>query len=78
MPHSDRHSQHSSPLTALSPLDGPYARTLAPLRDLFSEYGLIRHRLWLRYGGSNSCLVQKRSRKLRNFPKRRMPILIVC
>ena len=45
MPHSDRHSQHSSPLTALSPLDGRYARTLAPLRDLFSEYGLIRHRL---------------------------------
>ena len=45
MPHSDRHSQHSSPLTALSPLDGRYARTLAPLRALFSEYGLIRHRL---------------------------------
>ncbi len=34
-----------SPLTALSPLDGRYAGRLAGLRDLFSEYGLIRHRL---------------------------------
>jgi adenylosuccinate lyase len=45
MPHPNRHSQHSSPLTALSPLDGRYAGKLAPLRSLFSEYGLIRHRL---------------------------------
>jgi len=34
-----------STLTALSPLDGRYASRLAPLRDLFSEYGLIRHRV---------------------------------
>jgi len=37
-------AQHSS-LTALSPLDGRYSSRLAPLRDLFSEYGLIRHRI---------------------------------
>jgi adenylosuccinate lyase len=34
-----------SPLTALSPLDGRYASRMAPLRDLFSEYALIRFRL---------------------------------
>ena len=34
-----------SPLTALSPLDGRYARSLEPLRPYFSELALIRHRL---------------------------------
>jgi adenylosuccinate lyase len=32
-------------LTALSPLDGRYETKVAPLRDLFSEYGLIRLRI---------------------------------
>ena len=32
-------------LTALSPLDGRYAAKVAALRPLFSEYGLIRHRV---------------------------------
>ena len=34
-----------SPLAALSPLDGRYARTADPLRDHFSEQALIRYRL---------------------------------
>ena len=34
-----------SPLTALSPLDGRYEKKIAPLRTLFSEYGLIRLRV---------------------------------
>jgi adenylosuccinate lyase len=34
-----------SALTALSPLDGRYAAKLEPLRDHFSEYGLIRNRV---------------------------------
>jgi adenylosuccinate lyase len=34
-----------SPLTALSPLDGRYHIKLAPLRDSFSEFALIRHRV---------------------------------
>jgi adenylosuccinate lyase len=34
-----------SPLTALSPLDGRYASRVAALRDLFSEYALIRFRV---------------------------------
>ncbi|BAU48809.1 adenylosuccinate lyase [Sulfurifustis variabilis] len=33
------------PLTALSPLDGRYEAKVAPLRALFSEYGLIRLRV---------------------------------
>ncbi len=34
-----------SPLTALSPLDGRYEKKIAPLRALFSEFGLIRFRV---------------------------------
>ncbi|MBF0415738.1 MAG: adenylosuccinate lyase [Magnetococcales bacterium] len=34
-----------STITALSPLDGRYARITAPLRPIFSEYGLIRTRV---------------------------------
>lgn len=34
-----------SPLTALSPLDGRYAPRADLLRDLFSEFGLMRHRI---------------------------------
>ncbi|MBV8032280.1 MAG: adenylosuccinate lyase [Betaproteobacteria bacterium] len=42
-----------SPLAALSPLDGRYARTADPLREHFSEQALIRNRVrvelaWLR------------------------------
>jgi len=44
----------SHALTALSPLDGRYARRLEPLARLFSEAGLIRHRVrvelaWFRH-----------------------------
>ena len=35
----------ASPLTALSPLDGRYARSADPLRPFFSEHALIRYRV---------------------------------
>jgi adenylosuccinate lyase len=35
----------ASTLTALSPLDGRYARSADPLRPFFSEYALIRYRV---------------------------------
>ena len=43
-------------LTALSPLDGRYARKAAPLRPYLSEYALIRYRVLIEgldhyYGG---------------------------
>ena len=34
-----------SPLTAISPIDGRYASKTEDLRPIFSEYGLIRHRV---------------------------------
>jgi len=34
-----------TPLTAISPIDGRYAGRLDELRAIFSEYGLIRHRV---------------------------------
>jgi adenylosuccinate lyase len=34
-------------LTAISPIDGRYADKTAELRPIFSEYGLIRHRVWV-------------------------------
>jgi len=34
-----------SALTALSPVDGRYASKTSPLRQYFSEYGLIKHRV---------------------------------
>ncbi|MBI5752534.1 MAG: adenylosuccinate lyase [Hydrogenophilales bacterium] len=34
-----------TPLTALSPLDGRYGAKVASLRPLFSEFGLIKHRV---------------------------------
>ncbi|MBM3357687.1 MAG: adenylosuccinate lyase [Betaproteobacteria bacterium] len=34
-----------TPLTALSPLDGRYHNRLAALRDIFSEYALVRERV---------------------------------
>jgi adenylosuccinate lyase len=41
-------------LTAISPIDGRYAGRSAPLRELFSEYALIKHRVivevrWLQH-----------------------------
>lgn len=39
------HALPHSPLTALSPLDGRYARASDALRPLFSEFGLMRQRI---------------------------------
>jgi len=41
-------------LRAISPVDGRYASKAAPLRDIFSEFGLIRFRVlvevrWLQF-----------------------------
>ncbi|MBF0191134.1 MAG: adenylosuccinate lyase [Magnetococcales bacterium] len=39
-----------TPLTALSPLDGRYARQMASLRPIFSEFGLIYRRVQVELG----------------------------
>ena len=50
-------------LTAISPIDGRYGNKTAPLRNTFSEYGLIRFRLlvevrWLQTISANSDIVE--------------------
>ncbi len=52
-----------SPLTAISPVDGRYAESTAELRPIFSEYGLIRHRVlvevrWLQSLAQNPHIVE--------------------
>ena len=36
-----------NPLTAISPLDGRYADKVDALRNVFSEYGLIKKRIFV-------------------------------
>jgi adenylosuccinate lyase len=53
----------SSPLTALSPLDGRYHTKVSALRPYFSEFGLIRYRVqieieWLKALVLASCISQ--------------------
>jgi adenylosuccinate lyase len=50
-------------MTALSPLDGRYAKQTAPLRDLFSEYGLMKFRVkveleWLKMLAAEPGIVE--------------------
>ena len=52
-----------SPLTALSPLDGRYAAKVAPLRAVFSEFGLIQRRVaveiaWLKMLAAHDDIVE--------------------
>jgi adenylosuccinate lyase len=54
MPVSNAMTLELSSLTAVSPLDGRYAKTTAPLRSYFSEFALIRRRVlvevrWLQH-----------------------------
>lgn len=49
---------HLNELTAISPLDGRYSKNTAGLRDIFSEYGLIKKRVevevkWLQHMSLN-------------------------
>jgi len=50
-----------SSLTAISPVDGRYAGRVAELRELFSEYALIKHRViveirWLQHLASTTAI----------------------
>ncbi len=52
---------HLDSLTAISPIDGRYAAKTAGLRPIFSEYGLIYHRLlvevrWLQALSANAAI----------------------
>ena len=50
-----------SHLTAISPIDGRYGNSTKKLQPIFSEFGLIRHRViveirWLQYLANHAAL----------------------
>ncbi len=56
-----------SPLAALSPLDGRYARTADPLRKYFSEQALIRYRIRVELAWLEALAAEKEIREIRPF-----------
>jgi adenylosuccinate lyase len=56
-----------SPLAALSPLDGRYARTADPLRSYFSEQGLIRYRVRVELAWLEALAAERAIRELKPF-----------
>src|SRR3954468_23867827 len=56
-----------SPLAALSPLDGRYARTVDPLREHFSEQALIRYRVQVELGWLEALASDKGIKELKPF-----------
>jgi len=56
-----------SPLAALSPLDGRYARTADPLRRYFSEQALIGYRVRIELAWLEALAAERAIRELRPF-----------
>src|SRR6185436_666541 len=56
-----------SPLAALSPLDGRYARTADPLRQYFSEQGLIRYRVKVELAWLEALAAEPAIREIKPF-----------
>jgi adenylosuccinate lyase len=59
-----------SPLAALSPLDGRYARTLDPLRVYFSEQALIGYRISIELEWLQALASERAIRELKPFSAR--------
>jgi len=59
-----------SPLAALSPLDGRYARTADPLRGYFSEQALIRYRVRIELEWLQALAAEKSIKELKPFSAR--------
>ena len=59
-----------SPLAALSPLDGRYARTLDPLRVYFSEQALIRYRIRIELEWLQALAGERALKELKSFSAR--------
>jgi adenylosuccinate lyase len=57
----------ASPLAALSPLDGRYARTADPLRAYFSEQALIRYRVRIELAWLEALAAERAIRELKPF-----------
>src|SRR5438477_7706386 len=59
-----------SPLAALSPLDGRYAKTLDPLRVYFSEQALIGYRIKIELEWLQALASERAIRELKPFSSR--------
>jgi adenylosuccinate lyase len=59
-----------SPLAALSPLDGRYARTADPLRAHFSEQALIKYRVRIELAWLQALAAERGVRELKPFSPR--------
>jgi adenylosuccinate lyase len=59
-----------SPLAALSPLDGRYARTVDPLREHFSEQALIRNRVRVELAWLQALAAEPGVKELKRFSPR--------
>ena len=59
-----------SPLAALSPLDGRYAKGADPLRGYFSEQGLIRHRVRIELEWLQALAAERSLKELKPFSPR--------
>jgi len=58
-----------SSLSALSPLDGRYAKALDPLRAYFSEHALIRYRVRIELAWLETLAADRRIRELKPFAR---------
>jgi adenylosuccinate lyase len=59
-----------SPLAALSPLDGRYARTADPLRACFSEQALIRYRVRIELAWLQALAAERGIREVKPFSRK--------
>src|SRR5919204_453108 len=64
-----------SPLAALSPLDGRYAKTLDPLRVYFSEQALIGYRIRIELEWLQALAAERAIRELKAFSPRTLGAL---
>src|SRR6267142_4075970 len=63
-----------SPLAALSPLDGRYAKTLDPLRVYFSEQALIGYRIRIELEWLQALAAERAIRELKPFSPRTLGV----
>jgi len=64
-----------SPLAALSPLDGRYARTADPLRAFFTEQALFRYRVKVELAWLEALAAERGIREIRPFSKKTSSLL---
>src|SRR5512139_1283286 len=65
----------ASSLTALSPLDGRYARSADPLRPYFSEHALIRYRVRVELAWLRALAAEPAIEELKPFSRRTAALL---